>query len=390
MSETIGIGVVGYGFIGKVRAHVYRSLAFYYSSLPVEPRLVGVCTSGEETARAARAHGGFRFYTTHVNELLLCDEIRIIDICTPNHLHCPQVVAALQAGKHVYCDKPLCVNAEEARVILNAAQQAKQCRGQMAFHYRFVPAVLRARQLVDEGFVGRVFHFRVAYYHSGYTDPERPMSWRLRRKHAGGGALFDLGSHAVDLARHLVGEIVRVFAQLPTFIGERPTAPGSAEREPVDVDDYAALLVETESGATGIIEASRMASGSNDRLWFEIYGEHGALRWDLEDPLWLYAFDARAPGEPIGGRRGWTRIECVQRYPAPAALPGEKCAPGWERFHAAAQYHFLECICQGREPSPSLADGAQCQFVLEAAQVSAQRRGWVEVREVAEGAVRSV
>ncbi len=378
---TYGIGIVGFGFIGKVHAYGYRNLPLYYDPAPAEVKLVGVCTSKPETAEAARAKGGFEFGTTSFQSLLERDDIHIIDIATPNHLHHNQVIQALEAGKHVYCDKPLTTSLESARAIAAAARARPQLGHGMAFHCRFIPAVLRARQLVQEGFLGQVYHFRATYWHAGYTDPDRPLSWRLS-KEAGGGALSDLGSHILDLMGYLLGDYAAVRASTEVFIKQRPAAKGSAELVPVEVDDYVCLQARMQCGALGFIEASRFATGTQDGLTFEVFGEKGALKFDMMDNNFLYAYDATVPEGDLGGRRGWTQIECVQRYPAPSVLPSPKLPVGWMRFHAHCIYDFLSALAESRLGTATLYDGARTQALDAAVRASAASGQWETVPEV--------
>jgi predicted dehydrogenase len=374
----LGVGIVGFGFIGKVHAYGYLNLPLFYDPPPARVRLVGVCTSRPETAEHAAAQGGFEFGTTRFADLLERDDIHIINICSPNHLHCEQVIAALEAGKHVYCDKPLATCVAEADRILEVAQSRPQQMHGMAFHMRFIPAILRARELVAEGFLGRVYHFRCSYLHAGYTDPLRPLSWRLTRA-AGGGALSDLGSHAIDLMRHLLGEFSEVRASMETFIRERPVAKGAAERAPVEVDDYVAFQGRMANGALGFIEASRFATGTHDGMSFEIFGERGALRFDMMDPNYLYAYDATVPEADLGGRRGWMQIESLQRYPAPSVLPSPKLPIGWMRFHLHSQFDFVSAVVRGSLGTVTLADGAAVQRVDDAVRRSAVSGAWERV-----------
>jgi predicted dehydrogenase len=371
--DTYGVGVIGYGFIGKVHTYAHQTMRYYYEPVPLRTRLVGVCTSRRATADAAKEHGGFDFATDDPAEILAREDIRIVHICTPNDSHARLVMEALRAGKAVYCDKPLCLSAAEAVEIV-AALERHPVPNQMTFHNRFVPATLRAKQLMASGALGRIFHYRAQYLHAGYIDPERPMSWRMDLERSGGGALYDLGSHVIDLMRWLAGEIRSVRAELPTLITSRPVAKGSAERRVVKVDDIALLSVRTDE-AYGLIEASRLATGANDALRFEIHGENGALRFDSEEPSWLHHYDGRRPSGDLGGDVGYTKIECVQRYPAPASWPGPKFAPGWLRFHVACLHEFLSSIAEGRQAEPSLLEGARTQMVLQAALDSAAAGG---------------
>lgn len=376
-ARELGVGMIGYGFMGRMHSYAWRSLPFLYDPPPARPRFVAVCTAHEETARRAAGHGGYEHGVTDYRRLLDDPAVDLIHVCTPNAWHRELCVAAVEAGKHVYCDKPLARTVPEAEAIVAAADAHPEIIHQVTFQNRFLPATLRARQLVDEGLCGRLFGFRATYLHAGYIDPERPMSWRLDRAVAGGGALVDLGSHAIDLMRHLCGEVARVSARCKTFIPQRPTRDGGTAA--VAVDDVALLQVETADGALGTIEASRLATGTNDELTFDVHGDQGALRFSLMDPNWLYAYDRREPGGDYGGRRGFKAIETVQRYPKPAALPGPKCAVGWTRGHIACLHHFATCVVEGRPAAPSFHDGLAVQRIMAAAYESSDAGTWVDV-----------
>jgi len=376
----LGVGMVGYGFMGKIHTYAYKNLAFYYEPPPVEPRLVAVCTSGPETAERAAAHGGYEKAHADFRAVVEDPEVDVVHICTPNAFHCEAAIAALEAGKHVYCDKPLAATLEEAERMVAAAERNPGAIHQVTFQYRFLPATLRAKELMAEGFAGRLFGYRAAYLHSGYIDPARPISWRLDLARSGGGALLDLGSHVIDLMRHLAGEIRAVSAICKTFITERPTPEGGVAR--VEVDDVALLQVELEDGAVGTIEASRLATGANDELKFEIHGDRGGLRLNLMEPNWLEVYDCRDPGGPYGGWRGFKAIEAVQRYPVPAALPPPKVSVGWLRAHVACLHAFLTAVVEGRPASPSFHEGLAVQRVMAAAQQSSRLGRWVDLSQL--------
>ena len=376
--EQFGVGMYGYGFIGKMHTYAYKSIPVYYNPPPAETRLVGVCTSREETARVAAKHGGYEFGTTDYHDLLERDDIHIINCCTPNNLHKDMLIDAMKAGKHVYCDKPLAMNLEDAGEIIQVARETDVVH-QMTLQYRFIPATMRAKQLIDEGFLGDPMSFRAAYLHSGYIDPNRPMSWRLDKQRGGGGALFDLGSHILDLMRFLLGECNQIFATTETFFRQRPASKGSKELVDVEVDDMALIQMKMQNGALGTVEASRIATGTNDDLWFDIHGTKGALRFSLMEPNWLYAYDNRIKGNPLGGSKGFTKIETVQRYPAPVAFPGPKFSVGWVRFHIASLHNFLCNVAEGKASSPTLYDGFKVQEIMEAALESAKIGAWVEI-----------
>jgi len=376
-----GVGIAGFGFIGKVHLYGYLNIPLFYDPAPAKARLVGVCTSRPESAEKAREQGGFEFCTTRFEDLLEREDIQIISIATPNQLHRDQVIAALDAGKHVYCDKPLTVTGDDARAIAQAVAAHPNLVHGMAFHMRFIAATLRARQLVREGFLGRVYHFRGSYYHAGYTDPERPISWRLT-KEAGGGALSDLGSHIIDMMAYLLGDYEAVRADMETFVTQRPVGKGSDVMAPVEVDDYVCLQARMKSGATGFVDASRFATGTHDGMSFEIYGETGALKFNMMDPNYLYAYDATEPEADLGGRRGWTQIECLQRYPKPSILPSPKLPIGWMRFHLHSVYDFLSAVVAGKPGTANLLDGIKTQMVDAAVRRSAESGQWENVEGV--------
>lgn len=380
---TLRIGIVGFGFMGRLRAHAYRSLGFYYDPPPARCVLAGVAARTGETLRRAVDRFGFEFATTDYRELCQREDIDLIDCAVPNSLHRDVLVEALEGGKHVYMDKPLAATFEEAADMARRAAARPRQAVQMAFQYRWVPALLRAKELVEAGALGRVFSARAAYLHAGYADPERPFSWRLDARSSGpGGALFDLGSHAVDLVRHLVGEPREVFHLGETFIRERPLPGDPSRKAPVEVDDVSIILFRTEGGAVGTIESSRLATGAQDELRFEAHGNRGALRFNLMQPNYLEFYDASQPEESLGGRRGFLAIESVARYPKPASLPGPKNAVGWERFHVHGVYEFVRSIVEGRPARPDVLDGARAQAVLEAAVRSTRSGAWEPVPAV--------
>jgi len=376
--RPLGVGMVGYGFMGKVHTYAYRTLSIFYDPVPVETKLVGVATSSSATAERAMRQGGYEMGTDDYRRLLDRDDIHVIHCCTPNDMHREVALAAIEAGKHVYCDKPLARNLAEAEDICAAARQGRRTY-QMAFNYRFVPALMRANELMGEGFVGEPLCFRAAYLHAGYVDPERPMSWRLDAQRSGGGALLDLGSHIIDLMRHLLGDFRRVRAMTRIFTPRRPLAKGAAETALVEVDDAVWIQAEMVNQATGTLEASRVSTGASDEIRLEIHGRRGAIAFNLMDPNWLLVYDNRRPEEPLGGMRGFTRIESVQRYPAPASLQVPKNTVGWLRFHVASIHRFLENVAAGRAGDPSFEDGLVVQRVMDAAYRSESSGDWVDI-----------
>ncbi len=376
----IGVGFFGFGLIGKVHAWGYANLPYFFDPVPLETELVGVCTSRRETAEKARAVAPFGLATTDWRELVADPRIDILHCCAPNALHAEFLLRAIEAGKHVYCDKPLCMNVSEARRIVAAARSKPGTR-QMTFQYRFLPATIRMKQMVSGGDIGEVRSFRAMYLHSGYVDPSRPISWRLDAKSSGGGALFDLGSHILDLVRWLLGDVEEVMGRTETFVRERPM-PGGKGMGKVEVDDAVFALIRMKSGAIGTMEASRIASGSQDDLRIELHGSKGALRFSLQEPNWLYFYDMSAQGSPHGGKRGYTQIECVQRYDRAPEFPGPKFSIGWMRAHMECLAAFLKAVAEGRDGSPSLEDGAAVHAIMEAIYDSARNRTWERPQNV--------
>ncbi len=378
--KPLGIGMIGYGGIGRVHAMGYRAIPFHYG-LPAESvKIVGVATTRPETAANAAKEIGCDSWTADYRELLARPDVDVIDCCTPNHNHEEILIATAEAGKHIYCEKPLAMNVAEGQRIVAAVERAR-VKNQMTFNFRFFPAIIRARQLIDEGFVGRVFSFRARYYRSSYIDYNKPLSWRLRKEVAGGGALFDLGSHVLDLVYYTLGEFGSVQALIDTLIKERPIAAGATQKGPVNVDDIALLHLRQADGTIGLVEASRMGTGVTNDMQLEIFGDKGAIRFNLDEPSYLEVYDVRDAAKPMGGMRGYKKLETVQKYDGQKA-PDGTMIPSFTRVHAECQYQFLKAIWEERPASPSLADGLKVQEVMEAAERSSHEGRWVDMAEV--------
>ena len=378
--RKLGIALIGYGGIGRVHALAYRALPFHYG-LPADTvKIIGVATTRPESAQKAAQEIGCELWTADYRELLARPDVDVVDICTPNHLHEEIIIAAAAAGKHIYCEKPLAMNVDEGRRIVAAVQQAG-VKTQMTFNLRFFPAVLRARQLIEAGFLGQIFSFRGRYYRSSYISPDKPLSWRLRKAVSGGGALFDLGSHILDLLYYLLGEYASVQATVDTLIKQRPIAAGSIETAAVDVDDIALMHVRMANGTLGLVETSRMGTGFTNDGPVEIFGEKGAIRLNTANPAWLEVYDVRDAESPLGGMRGFRKVETGGRYPG-AKSPDWTMAPGFERSHVECQYQFLKAISEDQPTAPSFADGLHIQEVMEAALRSSAEGRWVKLAEV--------
>lgn len=366
--KTITVGVIGWGFMGKTHTQALRSMGLFYPNAGFEVKLGCVCTRRIEMAREAMRVAGFARCTDDWRELIAMEDIDVVSICTPNDQHEEMAIAALEAGKHVYLDKPVAVTAVSAQRIADAAARAKG-QTRVAFNNRYMPATMRAKQLIEEGRIGRVMQFEARYLHSGSVDPNRPIGWKQQMQ---GGVLLDMGSHALDLIVWLLGEPARGVCRTRVLYPERPTKDGGVER--ALSEDHVLMILEMPDGALGTVEASKIATGANDDLTFEIRGERGALRWNSMDPNYLDFYDATAPGEPIGGLRGFTRIETVARYPAPggAFLP-PKNTIGWERGHMHCYFTFLDAIARGVPADNTIADGARLQALMERLAATAER-----------------
>jgi predicted dehydrogenase len=368
IEKTLRVGMLGFGAMGKTHAFGYRTMPLYYQDLPVRIKLRGVCTARSDVSGLALEQLGFEYATHRPEDILEDPNIDIVHICTPNCFHKEAVLQALRNRKHVYCDKPIAANAGDAMEMALAARDVP-VTAQMCMNYRFLPATLRAKELAEEGFLGDITCFWAAYRHSGSVDPDRPMGWKQDAR-MGGGVVRDLGSHALDLLYHLMGEFASVRADTRVLYPRRPDGCGGVV--PVMSEDHAVMTVRMKNGALGTVEATKIATGANDELSFAIYGTLGAMEFHLMEPNWLYVFDNRTPESPLGGRRGFTRVECVQRYPAPGGnFPSGKAPIGWERGHVHCLYTFIDRVCRGLPGYPSLMDGAYIQRVMDSVLESA-------------------
>ncbi len=350
--------------MGKTHTYALRNLPYFYRDLAFTPEIVGVCTAHGETALSAAEAFDLGLATDREDDLILNPDVDVIDVCTPNCFHYEAVKKALLAGKHVYCEKPLTVTYAEAAELASLAEE-RGLTTQVVFHNRYLPAVMRAKRLIEEGRLGRILSFRMAYRHNSCVDPSA-TGWKLDRSF-GGGVLQDLGSHAIDLVLHLCGPIVSVSGRSQNTHSVRTGR---------DSEEAFYLTAELASGAIGTVEASKLATGSNDDLSLEIFGETGALRFSLMQPNYLDFYDATKPGGDLGGERGYTAIECVGRYPAPGGVfPSVKAPVGWLSGHVASLYAFLNAVHRGIPASPSFDEGAAVQRVIEQAYRSSEQGG---------------
>lgn len=365
-------GILGYGSIGRVHAYAIGAMPYLYD-LPFRLTLAGVYNRTKEKTAAAQQRLGFELAAETPGELLSRRDIDAICLCLPNHQHEEFAIKAIEAGKHLYCEKPLCMNREGALRIGGAAKKAG-VKVQMVFHNRFFPAVMRAKQLVDEGRIGRLYSFEAKYYHATNTDPEKPFNWYFDSETAGGGVLTDMGSHIIDLVSYLGGPYARVNAAMQTAVPARRDGGGS---RPVSVEDAGYVLAELKNGAFGTIVASKLATGTNDELELRLFGEKGALRFNTESPNVLEFYDAADRDGAFGGEKGMKRIEAYQRFDPPGGVtPSPKVGIGWVRAHVHCMYAFFHSIHSDSDCNPSLDDGIYNQFVLEKMAESAREGAW--------------
>lgn len=373
--KTINVGIIGWGFMGKTHTQCLRSIALFYPGIDFKVNLRCICTRRIEKAQEAMRDAGFETCTDNWRELIAMEDIDVVSICTPNQDHEEMAIAALEAGKHVYLDKPVAVTGESAMRIAAAAEKAKG-KTRVVFNNRYMPATMRAKQIIEEGRIGKIMHFEARYLHSGSIEPNKPIGWKQQMQ---AGTLLDMGSHVLDLMTWLIGYPARALCRTRVLYPERPTKDGGVEKQLAD--DHVLMMLEMADGALGVIEASKIATGSNDDLIFEIRGEKGALRWDLMDPNYLDFYDTTVPGSPMGGLRGFTRIETVARYPAPggAFLP-PKNTIGWERGHMHCYYTFLDAVAHDLPADDNtIAEGVKLQCLMDKMLESNELGSWVEV-----------
>jgi predicted dehydrogenase len=378
--DVLGIGMVGYAFMGRAHSQAWRNVASFFE-LPRRPRMAAICGRDRDAVAAAAARLGWPATETDWKRLVQRDDVDLVDVCTPGSSHAEISIAALEAGKHVLCEKPLANTVEEAQAMAAAAERAaaKGVRAMVGFNFRRAPAVALARELVAAGRLGAIRHVRAAYLGAHLLDPEFPLVWRLRASEAGSGALGDLGAHAVDLAQYLAGDrITGVSALTETFVRERPLAAGSGGQVgPVTVDDAALFIARFAGGAVGGFEATRFATGHDEGLRVELNGELGSLIWELGAFNELRFFDA-TDDQAI---QGFRRIQVTRSvHPYAAAWWPEGHSIGYEHTFTHEVRDLLEAIAAGRDPAPSFADGLQVQQVLAAVQRSAAAGStWQEV-----------
>lgn len=381
----INVGMIGHKFMGRLHNHAYTNVeaAFDIKSRPVKKVLCGI---GDDVPQTAK-RWGWEEWTSDWEEVVARDDIDLIDIVAPSKIHKDIAIAAAKAGKHVFCEKPLAMNLQDAKEMVRAVQRAGVVNT-IGFNYRKAPAIAFTKKLISDGRIGRIFHFRGLYSQDWLVDPKFPLAWRLRKSEAGAGSSWDLGAHVVDLARFLVGEVDEVVGSQATFIQERPivkiedglTAIAGEETGEVDVDDATSFLAKFTNGAMGLFEMTRYGTGHKNENRIEIYGSSGAIIWPgFEQQNQLLFYDRNDPD----GEQGFRKIqigEGTHPYSSGWWPVGHNIGFGETFVHEV--YEMLTAIDQQRAASPSFLDGYRCQVILAAVDQSIADRRWVKVSSV--------
>jgi predicted dehydrogenase len=375
----IGVGMLGYAFMGKAHSNAYRTLSYMTWPPPLMPRLVAICGRNEAAVTEAARRYGYERAATDWRSLVADDRVQLFDNGGPNDLHAEPTVAAAEAGKHVVCEKPLGRTAGESHEIWRRVESAG-VKHLCAFNYRFVPAVRLVREMLEAGDLGEIYHFRGRYLQEWIADPSFPMVWRLDRATAGSGALGDLGAHVIDLARYLVGEVASVMGLTRTFVEDRQGGH-------VDVDDAVEAVVQFENGAVGTIEASRFCPGRKNGMAFEINGSKGSIAFELER---MNELQVNLTGSTPGARAQGFRTVLVSEADHPF---WEHWWPhghiiGWEHTFVHELHHLLSCIRNDAPVGPhgaTFEDGYRTAEICDAILRSAEsgRRETVTYRPAA-------
>lgn len=376
--QEIGVGMLGYAFMGKAHSNAFKKMPYMIYPPPALPRLIAICGRSEEKVRQAAQRYGYEGYYTDWRRLIEDDRIGLLDNGGSNDLHAEPSIAAAEAGKHVLCEKPLARTAAEARAMLEAVREAA-VKHMVAFNYRFVPALRYAHDLIKQGRLGRIYHFRALYLQEWLLPHyETPYLWRLNKEASGSGAGGDLGAHIIDLAHFLVGDIRQVSAATRTFTEDRPLPDGSGMGR-VDVDDAFVATLEFDHGAIGTLEGSRFAAGRKNYQIVEVNGEKGSIRFNLErlNELEVYWVD-----EEPQGTQGFQNVLLTEEHHPWIEHwwpPGHII--GWEHTFVHELAHLLDCIANDKEVGPAGAtfeDGYKANVVIDAILESADAGRAVE------------
>ena len=377
MSE-VNVALIGAGFMGKAHSNAWRQVSAFCAPR-LTPHLQVICGLSRPQVRAAAKAFGWAETASDWRKVVARPDIHIVDICTPGDSHAEIAIAAARAGKAVLCEKPLANTVRDAEAMLAAVEKAGVPH-MVCHNYRRVPAIALAKQIIKEGRIGTIRHFRGVYLQDWITNPAFPLVWRLDRRRAGSGALGDIGSHVIDLARMLVGEIAEVSGLTATFIKTRPLPDTPSRKGRVTVDDAAVAVVRFANGAIGSIEATRLAPGRKNHNRFEINGSLGSLSFDLER---LNELEVYFESDPPALRGFRTVLVTEQTHPYLAAWWPPGHVIGWEHTFTHTVHDLLDAVAAERVPSPNFHDGVMNQRVLDAFERSSRTRRWAPVKGVA-------
>lgn len=381
-AQSLGVAMIGYSFMGAAHSHAWRTAPRFFD-LPLSPAMNVLSGRNGQAAQKAASKLGWTDVETDWRAVLRRDDVDLVDICTPGNTHAEIAIAALEAGKHVLCEKPLANTLAEAEAMAAAAESAAEqgILAMVGFTYRRVPAIQLARKLIADGRIGKVRHVRAQYLQDWLVDEDAPLSWRLDKSKAGSGALGDIGAHIIDLTQFITGEsITGVSGILETFVNERPVATESGsmsgtagtERGPVTVDDAAVFLGRLSGGGLGIYEATRFATGRKNAIRIEINGSEGSLAFDFEDMNVLQFFEGSEANETAGFRRILVtepeHAYISNWWPAGHGL-------GYEHGFTHQVVDLVSDLAAKRQPSPSFADGLVVQRVMAAVENSSSANG---------------
>ncbi|MFN0087122.1 MAG: Gfo/Idh/MocA family protein [Blastocatellia bacterium] len=370
--KTVNVAMIGYQFMGRAHSNAWRQVPHFFD-VPVEPVMKVICGRNEKAVRRAAGALGWEEHETDWRRLIDRKDIDIIDICSPGDAHMPQAIAAAEAKKTVFCEKPLANTLVEAEKMLESVRKNRVTH-MICHNYRRAPAVSLAKQMIEAGEIGEIYHYRGTYLQDWIVDPAFPRVWRLQKAVAGSGALGDIASHSIDLARYLVGEITEVSGLLKTFIKERPLPDNPKQMGKVDVDDAALSLVKFRNGAIGSIEGTRFALGRKNYNRFEINGSKGSLVFDLERMNELEVYQEAGPNS---GFRTILVTDAKHPYVAGWWPPGHII--GYEHTFTHTISDLLNAVAHKRTPVPNFDDGVRNQRVLDAIEHSAKSKKWEKV-----------
>ena len=373
MRKTVNIGIVGTQFMGRAHSNAWMDVGKFYD-LPAMPVMKAACDNVAENLEPFCKRFGWQSREKDWQNLVARDDIDVIDICTSNNVHMPIAVAAAKAGKHLICEKPVAMNADEAKAMLDAAKAAGVLH-MVAFNYRRVPAIALAKQIIEEGKIGKVFHFNAVYYQDWLVDPAFPYVWRHDKSVAGSGAHGDMNAHIVDLARFLVGEVEAVCGAEEVFIKERQM-PGGSGKGTVTADDALFSLARFADGALGSFMATRFASGRKNYLRFELFGSEGSLLFNLERLNEIQYYTRSEAGREQGFRT-ILATESDHPYINKWWPPGHII--GWEHTFIHEVGDFLTAVGTNQPIAPNFYDGLRNQQVLDAMQQAAAKKTWIDV-----------